>query len=62
MNTKPLLKKHNWKITYEQPLGHFMVIERGYTVLIIYPKSDKYKEKGSIKLGIRERIKNDRKQ
>lgn len=57
MNLENVIKENNWRVTYRQQLGHFLVLERGVTILIIYPKSNKFKERQEIKIGIEERLK-----
>lgn len=56
MDYKSLINENGWQITYEHKLGYFYVVERGYTTLIVYPRSDKFKEKASVKIGAKKRL------
>lgn len=50
-------KTNGWRATFYPKTKMFYVLERGMSVIIAYPKSDKFKEGKPVRYGLEERIK-----
>lgn len=51
-----LLAKNNWTVETWFANNTMFVAHRGYSIIIGYPGSNKYRENGVVEIGLRERI------
>lgn len=55
-NIFDLIDNNNWRIEKTLGAGTIFVLSRGFSVIIGYPRSDKYRENGQVFKGLVERL------